>query len=384
MRFEFATANRILFGEGTLADIGSIARPLGLRALVVSGSTPDRAEPLLAFLQQAGIYATTFPVPGEPSIAAVLDGADQARRIGADLVLGFGGGSALDAAKAIAALATNPGDIFDYLEVIGRAQPLANPALPIIAIPTTAGTGSEVTRNAVIYSPAHRVKVSLRSPYMLPRIALVDPELTYSLPPTATAATGLDALTQLLEPFVSSRANPLTDGICRAGIHRAVRSLRRAYTDGSDAVARRDMAFASLSGGLALANAGLGAVHGFAGPFGGMYDAPHGAVCAALLPAVCAANLRALHDRRPDARALARYGELAVMLIGDPAAAPDAVAPWLDALCAELHIPPLAAYGFTMADAGALIAKAQAASSMKANPLPLTDSELEWILQKAL
>ncbi len=384
MRFEFATANRILFGEGTLADIGSIARALGMRALVVTGSTPDRAAPLLGFLQHAGTDATTFPVAGEPSIAAVLAGAEQARGKGVDLVLGFGGGSALDAAKAIAALATNPGDIFDYLEVIGRAQPLTNPALPIIAIPTTAGTGSEVTRNAVIYSPAHRVKVSLRSPHMLPRIALVDPELTYSLPQAATAATGLDALTQLIEPFVSSRANPLTDGICREGIHRAVRSLRRAYTDGSDAVARREMAFASLSGGLALANAGLGAVHGFAGPFGGMYDAPHGAVCAALLPAVCAANVQALRERRPDARALARYDELAVLLTGDPGATADEVAPWLAALCTDLHIPSLATYGFMMADAAPLIAKAQAASSMKANPLPLTDDELAVILEQAI
>jgi alcohol dehydrogenase class IV len=290
----------------------------------------------------------------------------------------------LDAAKAIAALSTNPGDIFDYLEVIGRAQPLANPALPIVAIPTTAGTGSEATRNAVIYSPAHRVKVSLRSPHMLPRVALVDPELTYSLPPVATAATGLDALTQLIEPFVSSRANPLTDGICREGIRRAVRGLRRAYADGKDVDARRDMAFASLSGGLALANAGLGAVHGFAGPFGGMYEAPHGAICAALLPAVCGANIRALRERSPDAPALARYGDLAVLLTGDPAATADEVAPWLAELCTDLRIQSLATYGFTMADAAILIAKAQAASSMKANPLPLTDGELAAILKQAI
>jgi alcohol dehydrogenase class IV len=182
---------------------------------------------------------------------------------------------------------------------------------------------------------------------------------------------------------VSCRANPLTDGICRAGLRHAVGGLRRAFAAGDDVAARRDMAFASLSGGLALANAGLGAVHGFAGPFGGMYEAPHGAICAALLPAVCAANVRGLRQRQPDAPALARFGELAVLLTGDPAAVPEDVAPWLYELCADLEIPALATYGFQMADAPALIAKAQAASSMKANPLPLTDEELAAILEEA-
>jgi alcohol dehydrogenase class IV len=384
MRFEFATAGRILFGEGVLAEIGASARAFGATALLVTGATPARAAPALARLDAAGVRAASFAIAGEPSVATVLAGAEAARTLGATLVIGFGGGSALDGAKAIAALATNPGDIYDYLEVIGRGKPLANPALPILAVPTTAGAGSEATRNAVIFAPAERVKVSLRSPHMLPRLALVDPELTYTLPPAVTATTGMDALTQLIEPFVSCRANPLTDGLCRAGIRHAVRGLRRAFAAGDDAAARRDMAFASLSGGLALANAGLGAVHGFAGPFGGMYGAPHGAICAALLPAVCAANVRALRTRQPDAPALARYGELAVLFTGDPAAGPEDAAPWLDELSAALGIPALGAYGFEMADAPALIAKAQAASSMKANPLPLTDGELAAILEEAI
>jgi alcohol dehydrogenase class IV len=383
MRFEFATAGRILFGEGVLAEIGATARAYGATALVVTGATPARAAPVLAQLDAAGVRAAPFVIAGEPSVATVLAGAEAARSLGAALVIGFGGGSALDGAKAIAALATNPGEIYDYLEVIGRGKPLANPALPILAVPTTAGTGSEVTRNAVIFAPAERVKVSLRSPHMLPRLALVDPELTYSLPPVITATTGMDALTQLIEPFVSCRANLLTDGICRAGLRHAVRGLRRAYAAGDDAAARRDMAFASLSGGLALANAGLGAVHGFAGPFGGMYAASHGAICAALLPAVCAANVRSLRERQPDAPALARFGELAALLTGDPAAVPEDVAPWLYELSTDLEIPPLATYGFQMVDAPALIAKAQAASSMKANPLSLTDEELAAILEEA-
>ncbi len=384
MKFEFATAGRILFGEGRLAEVGAAARELGSRAVVVTGSRPQRAQSLLDLLAGAGIRAVTFSVPGEPAVDDVLGGLAQVRENECDLVIAFGGGSAIDCAKAVAALAVNTGDIYDYLEVIGRGKALSVPSLPVIAIPTTAGTGSEVTRNAVIASPQHGVKVSLRSPHMLPRLALVDPLLTHDLPPAVTAATGLDALTQLIEPFVSSRANPLVDAVCREGLRHAVGSLRRAYEDGSDAAARRDMALASLCGGLALANAGLGAVHGFAGPFGGMYDAPHGAICAALLPPVFAANVRALRQRAPDSGALARYGELARILTGNPAASIEDGAAFLRDLGAALHVPPLSQYGFTLADAPALIAKAQAASSMKANPLPLTDGELYAVLEEAV
>lgn len=384
MKFEFATAGRIIFGEGRLAEVGPAARELGSRALVVTGSRPQRAEPLLALLQGAGVAAETFSIRGEPTVEDALAGVAQARAQVCDLVIGFGGGSAIDSAKAIAALAVNEGDIYNYLEVIGRAQPLVAPALPVIAIPTTAGTGSEVTRNAVLSSPPHQVKVSLRSPHMLPRLALVDPMLTYDLPPAVTASTGLDALTQLIEPFVSSRANPLTDAICREGLRHAVPALRRAFTHGDDQDARRSMAFAGLCGGLALANAGLGAVHGFAGPFGGMYDAAHGAICAALLPPVFAANVEALRARSPGSPALLRYEEMARLLTGNAAARVEDGAASLRELCTALNIPGLSSYGFSLADAPALIAKAQAASSMKANPLPLTDDELYTILGQAL
>ena len=308
MTFEFATAHRIIFGDGLLQQAGKLVAELGRRALVVTFNSSDRAQPFLDLLGAAGVAHVRFVMPGEPKVDEVLAGVELARAERCDIVVGFGGGSSIDTAKAIAALLTNPGDIYDYLEVIGKGQPLRQPAAPCVAIPTTAGTGAEVTRNAVLASPAHAVKVSLRNPSMLPRIALVDPQLTHGLPPAVTASTGLDALTQLIEPLTSCRANPLTDGIAREGLRHAARSLRRVYEDGSAAAARRDMAFASLCGGLALANAGLGAVHGFAGVLGGMHGAPHGVICAALLPAVVETNVQALRTPTPQSGAGALSG----------------------------------------------------------------------------
>lgn len=391
LRFEFATAGRILFGAGVLHEVGSLVGAMGRRALVVTGNNPARAGPLLASLKEHGITWSIFPIPGEPTTEMARQGAALAAAAGCDLVIGFGGGSAVDAGKAIAALTTNlhgegaqGADLLDYLEVIGRGKPLTQPSLPYVAIPTTAGTGAEVTRNAVLASPEHQVKVSLRSPLMLPRLALVDPELTHSLPAEVTASTGLDALTQLIEPFTSSRANPLTDGFCREGMARVSRSLRRACACGDDAAAREDMALASLLGGLALANAGLGAAHGFAGPIGGMFPAPHGAVCAALLPHVMAVNLRALRQRQPQSPILERYAEIGRILTGRPeATAEDGVA-WVATLAGDLDVPPLRAYGITARDVPVLVAKAAVASSTRANPIVLTEAELTAILERAL
>lgn len=384
MRFEFATAARIIFGPGTLDEVGPLAREFGRRAFIVTGRDATRAAPLLDRLVDSGITATTCPIAREPALDDITRGVACARAAGCDLVIGFGGGAALDAAKAIAALLTNDGELLDYLEVVGRAQPLARAGTPYIAIPTTAGTGSEVTRNAVLASPAHRVKVSLRSPHLLPRIALVDPALTLGLPPALTAATGLDALTQLIEPYVSLRANPMTDALCVDGIRRIARSLRTAFENGSDLAARTDMALASLHGGLALANAGLGAVHGFAGPIGGMFPAPHGAVCAALLPQVMAANLAALRAQQPRSPTLARFDEIARLLTGQPHATADDGVNWIRALVAALRISPLSAFGITHADTPAIVAASAKASSIKANPLPLTPEELTAILEAAL
>ena len=292
MRFEFATATRIIFGPGTVAEVAPAARAMGSRALLVTGRSP----------RLAGLEGVPFPVTGEPTVDAVREGVRLLRAERCDLVISVGGGSAIDAGKAIAILTTNSGEPLDYLEVVGRGQAIQQASLPFIAVPTTAGSGTEVTRNAVLVSAEHKQKASLRSPLMLPRLAVVDPELTYELPPPLTAATGLDALTQLIEPFVSVRSNPMTDAFCVDGMRRAARSLSRAFTDGHDAEARLDMSLASLFGGLALANAGLGAVHGFAASIGGAFAAPHGAVCAALLPHVMEANLRAMRFRAPRGR----------------------------------------------------------------------------------
>ena len=261
MRFDFATATRIVFGAGVLREAGALIREFGTRALVVTGRTVQRAELLCRILGEHGVTSVIFAVAGEPEISTIERGVALARAERCQLAIGFGGGSALDTAKAIAAMLANAGEVSDYVEIIGRGRILTKPSVPFIAIPTTAGTGSEITRNAVLCSPEHQLKVSLRSPLMLARIALVDPELTYDLPPEITACTGLDALTQLIEPYVCLRANPLIDGLCVEGIRRAARSLRVAFTDGNNAPAREDMAAASLMGGLALANAGLGAVH---------------------------------------------------------------------------------------------------------------------------
>ncbi|WP_373372087.1 iron-containing alcohol dehydrogenase [Nannocystis bainbridge] len=383
--FELATAARIVFGVGVAAQVGPIAAEHGRRALVVTGRDPARAEPVLEAMHAAGLELSVFTVAGEPTVADAERGVVAARACACDVVVAIGGGSPLDAGKAIAALVRNPGPPLDYLEVVGRGRPLVHDPVPFVAVPTTAGTGSEVTRNAVLAAEDQRVKVSLRSPKMLPRAAIVDPALTLSLPPAVTADCGLDALTQLIEPFLSRRANPITDALCRDGIARAARALPRAFADGSDLEARSDMALASLLGGLALANAGLGAVHGFAGPIGGAFpDAPHGAVCARLLPEALRINARALRAREPTSPALARFDEVARLVTGDPAATLDHAVDHLRALVASLQIRPLAAFGLRAADLPALVERARQASSMKANPLDLTDTELHEALAAAL
>jgi alcohol dehydrogenase class IV len=384
MAFEFATAGRIIFGSGISEEFGTLLTGFGKRALVVRGSGPARTRSLLACIEAAKIDYSCFEVRGEPTVEQVAEGVSQARRAESDLVIGIGGGSVIDSAKAIAGLATNSGAILDYLEVIGKGEQLSVPGLPCVAIPTTSGTGAEVTRNSVLASPEHKVKVSLRSPYLLPGLAIVDPKLTLDLPPSVTASTGLDALTQVIEPYVSIRANPVTDGFCIEGMRRVARSLQRAFEQGQDLQAREDMALASLFGGLSLANAGLGAVHGFAAPIGGMFHAPHGAVCAALLPRVMEVNLRALRERLPDGEALRRYESVAAILTGtEKATAPDGIH-WISELCKALQIPGLRTYGISEVDIPELVEKAAKASSMKANPIVLTHDELTEALQAAL
>jgi len=382
--FEFATATRILFGAGRVREIGSLAAGCGKRALLVTGRSADRGQMAADLLAAANIEAAGFAVAGEPTLDTVRRGVARAREAGCDFVVSIGGGGAIDAGKAIAGLLANGGDPLDYVEIIGPGKALARPAMPFIAVPTTAGTGSEVTRNAVLGSPEHGVKVSLRSPRLLPRVALVDPVLTHELPPAITAATGLDALTQLIEPFVSGRANPITDALCRDGLRRAAGSLPRVVANGADATARADMALASLFGGLALANAGLGAVHGFAAAIGGLYPgAPHGAVCAALLAPVMTANVQALQQRDLGHPALARYHELARLLTGLPGAkTADGIA-HIRQLAGAFGIPALSHYGVASRDADRIVAAATQASSMKGNPIALTAAELRHVLASA-
>jgi alcohol dehydrogenase class IV len=379
MPFEFATAGRIRFGVGTRRELPAAVASFGNRALVVTGSAANRTAKLVE-----GVAAVQIAVAAEPTVATVREAAARARQEGCDVVVAIGGGSVLDAGKAVAAMLANPGDPLDYLEIVGRGQSLTQPSVPVIAVPTTAGTGSEVTRNAVLASPAHRVKASLRSATMLPRLAILDPELTLGLPPAITASTGLDALTQLLEPYVSLRANAMTDLFCVEGMRLAARALPRVWKRPEDLEARTDMAWASLLGGMALANAGLGAVHGFAAPLGGMFPAPHGAACAAVLPYAMDVNIRALRQRDAGGEALRRYAEAARILTGDPHASPEDGVRWLAQLCATLEIPRLRAYGVDESAVPALVERAARSGSMKGNPIVLTPEELREIVERAI
>lgn len=383
MKFEFATATRIIFGQGIITEVAPIAAEMGKRACLVAGSSVKRAQVLIEKLEENKIEYVTFSVPGEPTTTIAKLGTETARKNKCDFVISVGGGSVLDTGKAIAAMLTNHGELEDYLEVVGKRKPFVERAAPHIAIPTTAGTGAEVTRNSVLGVPEHQVKVSMRSPLILPTLAVVDPLLTHSMSPYITAITGLDALTQLIEALVSIKSNPLIDGICLEGITAAARSLQKAYENGSDGIARNNMSLASLFGGLALANAGLGAVHGFAGPLGGMISAPHGAICAALLPFVIETNIRALQARNSESKSLERYKILAQILTNNPGTQVEEGIEWIRKLCETLQIPSLKKLGLEKKDFPMAIDKSHKSSSMKGNPIELMDEELAEILEKA-
>jgi len=376
MAFDFSTAQRVVFGTGTIGRLEAEARTLGANPVFVTGANPGRVERLLSWRRPD---APLIAVSGEPDFEAVRAGISAALAAGCDSVIALGGGSAIDAGKAIAMLLTNGGDPLDYAEVVGGGQPVRVASAPFIAVPTTAGAGSEVTRNAVLRARGSGVKVSLRSPFMLPSVALVDPELTFALPPAVTAATGMDALSQLIEPFVSRRANEFVDALCRDGLRRVARSLYAAYRNGTDAAARTDVSLAALLGGMALANAGLGAVHGFAAPIGGQFDAPHGAVCAALLAPVMEANLE-----RAGAETRERYDEVARLLCGTPNAHAEDGLAWVRSLARDLGIPGLSAYGIGESHVADLCSKAARASSMQGNPVALDDVSLRNVLRAAL
>ena len=377
--FDLVVPRRVLFGPGRADDLADLLPPLGRRVLLCAGRDPSRHRSLLGALDPVAVVS----VAGEPTVDVVRAATREARDAGVDVVVAIGGGSVLDTGKAVAALLGNGTDPLDHLEVVGRGAPVERPALPWVAVPTTAGTGAEVTANAVLSSPEHGVKASIRSPHLMAAVALVDPLLTLTCPPGVTAASGLDALTQCLEPYVSPQANPATDAVAAAGLRRGARALRTAYEHGEDRAAREDMALCSLFGGIALANAKLGAVHGIAGVVGGTVEAPHGAVCAALLAPVVEANVRALREREPDSPALRRYTEVARLLTGRDDAAVEDAAGWIRATVAALDVPPLGAVGLRPAQHAEVAAKAARSSSMRGNPVRLTDDEIGTVLRAA-
>lgn len=376
--FAFATATEILFGRGQATQAATRIAAYGTRILVVHGSTASRADWLVRDLNALGATATRLSIPGEPDLPMIEAALETARSANVQVVASIGGGAVIDAGKAIAAMVPAPRPILDHLEVVGKGLPLDESPLPFVALPTTSGTGAEVTRNAVIGVPDHRRKVSLRDARMLPRLAIVDPALTDHCPRAVTLASGLDALTQVVEPFTSPKATLLTDALCRDAIPRALPALMK-LMGGEDPHARDELAYVSLCGGLALANSGLGAVHGLAGPLGGLSNAAHGAICGALLPHVLRVN-RA-HVANP-AR-LDQVGQWIGAAFGQPTASVDQAATLLADWSRQSGLPGLSAQGITPADQEAAATAAATSSSMKANPVALSRDQLLSILAAA-
>lgn len=376
MKFEFATAQQIIFGRGSIQRLASILPTGSQRCLLVMGRHFTGWQEQIPL--PTGLECLPYLISGEPNAETVEKGAQLARQKMVDVIIAIGGGSVLDAGKAIAMLAANAGTVLDYIEVVGKGQPISSPSLPLIAIPTTAGTGSEVTRNAVISLPEHQVKASLRAASMLPYAALVDPHLTDDLPPAITASTGMDALTQVIEPYLSSKANDFVDQLCLPAVRMGLKALPTAFHQPDHTEARDQMAYVSLMGGLALANAGLGAVHGFAAALGGMFPLAHGVICACLLPAVVEENYRALTARDPENVVIDKY-----KILADG----QSVTSWIESLYqlkSELRIPGLMNMGVSNSHFAEIVSKAARASSMKANPIQLNEEELTHILAQCV
>ncbi|MFH5775016.1 iron-containing alcohol dehydrogenase [Paracoccus sp. NGMCC 1.201697] len=373
--FGFALPGRVMFGRGEAQKAPALIRAFGGRGIVVHGADPLRAEWLVRSLQDQGAEVATIACPTEPTLPMLEAALAQARGAGADWVAGLGGGATLDLGKALAALLPAPGGIMDHLEVVGRGLPLARPPLPYVAMPTTAGTGAEATRNAVIGLPDHGRKVSIRDERMLPRIAIVDPALTDGCPAAVTLASGLDAVAQVIEPYVSGRATPFTDALVLPVIETGLRALVTLMRI-EDADARDRLAWTSLCGGIALANGGLGAVHGLAGVIGGVTPAAHGAICGALLGPVLEMNRRLLPGSARIAKVCGILGEV----FSVPAAkGPRALADWAKAS----GLPGLVAQGLDPASHRAVAEASLSSSSMMGNPVAPPLAELEAVLTAA-
>jgi alcohol dehydrogenase class IV len=372
-RFSFATASTIRFGRGTVAEAAPFALARSTRVLVVRSASVAAADDLVRSLR-AGCEVLEIVARGEPDLPGLQSACDDARPFAPDLIIAIGGGAVIDHGKALAALLPAPHGLLRYLEVVGEGRPLDAAPLPVVAIPTTAGTGSEVTRNAVIGVPAAARKVSLRDPRLYPTLAIVDPALAASCPRQVALASGLDAVTQVIEPFVSRRANPMTDALCRDAIPRGLSALRRLTEDGDDA-AWDDMALTSLCGGIALANAGLGAVHGFAGVIGGVTGAPHGAICGGLLPGVLHANRRA---SRADTDTGARL-DWVLGQIAEQFGSLESFQTW----ARDQGLPRLADLGLKPEQHPEIVSEARRSSSYAGNPVDLDDAALSEVLAEA-
>lgn len=388
LAFDFRTAPAIVFGSGARSRVGELARPFGTRALLVTGGRSLAAsgalERIEAALLEHGVTSVRYPVTGEPDVAVVDEGVRVCLGAGSELVVAVGGGSVLDTGKAIAAVAPNGGSSIDYLQDLpsGGGRALRHAPLPMVALPTTAGSGSEVTKNAVLRVPDAALKRSLRSDLMVPRIAIIDPDLSRHAPLEVLAPAALDALTHLLEGYVSRGAQPTTDALALEGVRRSFAALSSIAAGSSRSSFGDDLALASLWGGMVLANAGLGAVHGLVAPLGGLFPIPHGCGCGALLAATVRANVAALRLRDPRHGARARYDRIAHAVLG-AAATVEQLASALDTLRGDLGVPRLSQYGVTK-DAFASIVAGARGGSMRSNPIVLTDGELETILRDSL
>ncbi len=383
INYQFSIPTRIVFGNDSFKKVPDLVYEMGRKVFIVTGKKNTLANQLSQSLNERNIESMVFNINSEPTTEDIVNATGLAKINNCNVVVGVGGGSVIDAAKAVAALATNSGELNDYLEIIGKGRKLEEAPLKYVAIPTTAGTGAEVTKNSVIKSKEKKVKVSLRSDLMFPTIAVLDPVLALTMPPEITATTGMDALTHLFETFVSCQANPFVDMIGREGMQLISSSLKTACFEGNNIAAREKMAMASMLGGMALANVKLGAVHGFAGPLGGMIDIPHGAVCACLLPAVMEVNTRVLKEKKLKDKLL-KFDEAARILTKNESAKADDGIVWVKEMVKKLKIPGLSNYGFSEKIIPELIEKAKNSSSMKGNPIVLSEGQLAEILYKSI
>ncbi|MHB8983282.1 iron-containing alcohol dehydrogenase [Thiobacillus sp.] len=390
--FSVSRIPRIEFGAGSVCRLPAIARQYGARALLVTGgSSLERTTAwpaLLDGLREQGVDWVRIRIAGEPSPDIVDQAVRELQSEAIDVVIGIGGGSALDAAKAIAGLLRTGNSVMDHLEGVGPELPYTGPAVPFIAVPTTAGTGSEATRNAVLsVQGTHGFKKSFRDEKLVAEFAVVDPDLLATCPPAIIAANGMDAFTQLLESFVSSRAAPLTDSLAWGGMKAAREGLLALHADPGDAGARERMAYAALASGITLAQAGLGSVHGLAAPLGAFFPIPHGLACGTLLATATGVNLRALRARAPSHPALEKYAQVGRLLSKNGRLAgvdaQDRLVSILAAWTEKLGLPTLAHYGVTAADIPRIVAGSRG-SSMRTNPVVLDDGEIAMILEARL